>query len=87
MTDEPRNANIERKLETKQIKRELEVFVYRRMTLFGRRWYWRVVAANHRIVCIGGESFRNRLDVLATLAMLKRLFPGAPIHVEGTERP
>ena len=36
--------------------------VYQRLTLRGKRWFWRVKAANNRIIAIGGEGFHNMAD-------------------------
>lgn len=65
----------------------MRIEVYRRVTIYGRRWFWRIVAKNGKKIATGGEGFHNRLDVLATLASLKRDLPGVPIYVEGTLDP
>ncbi len=38
--------------------------VYSRRTLRGRRWYWRVKAANNHVTAIGGEGFHNMDDAV-----------------------
>lgn len=38
--------------------------IFRRRTIRGRRWFWRLKAANHKIVAVGGEGFANRRDVV-----------------------
>lgn len=41
--------------------------VYRRLTITGRQWFWRLRAANNRIIAIGGEAYRNKADVYAMI--------------------
>ncbi len=37
--------------------------IYSRWTIFGRRWHWRLVAANNRIVAQGDTSgYHNKGD-------------------------
>lgn len=55
--------------------------VYHRLTLRGWRWYWRLRAANHRIVAVGGESFHNKADVLAIIDKLMNGLSSAEIEV------
>lgn len=38
--------------------------LYRRLTLRGKRWFWRVRAYNGNIVAIGGEGYHNFTDAL-----------------------
>jgi hypothetical protein len=38
--------------------------LFHRLTIRGRRWFWRVRAANSRIVAIGGEGYVNYMDAL-----------------------
>jgi uncharacterized protein YegP (UPF0339 family) len=41
--------------------------IYRTLTLYGKRWFWRLRGANHRIIAVGGEGFANRTDVLSII--------------------
>lgn len=42
--------------------------IYRRLTWRGRRWFWRLRARNHEIVCSGQSSgFANRRDMIDTI--------------------
>lgn len=42
------------------MRREL----YRRLTIRGWRWFWRVKAGNNRIVATGHQGFHNFMDAL-----------------------
>lgn len=55
--------------------------VYRRLTVSGWRWFWRLRARNHRIVAVGGESFHNKSDVLATIDRMVNEVSGAQVKV------
>lgn len=37
--------------------------IYRRITLRGRQWFWRLKSRNHRVIAVGGEGFNNLSDV------------------------
>jgi uncharacterized protein YegP (UPF0339 family) len=41
--------------------------IYQRLTIYGRRWFWRLKGANHRIIAVGGEGFANRADILSII--------------------
>lgn len=41
--------------------------VYRRLTIKGWRFFWRLRAKNGRIIAVGGESFHNQGDVFAII--------------------
>lgn len=41
--------------------------IYHRLTIRGWRFFWRLRAANHRIIAVGGEGFHNKGDVLAII--------------------
>lgn len=53
--------------------------LFRRLTLFGPRWYWRAVARNGRIVA-QSEGYRNRGDAEGTIAMIRHEAALAPIE-------
>lgn len=42
--------------------------VFRRTTWRGRRWFWRLRARNHEIVCSGeSNGYRNKADVVSII--------------------
>lgn len=55
--------------------------IYRRWTIAGRRWFWRLQAKNNRIIAVGGEGFHNRTDVEAIIAEIQRNSPIADVEV------
>lgn len=42
----------------------MRIEIYQRLTIRGKRWFWRVRSANNRIVAIGGEGFHNFMDAV-----------------------
>jgi hypothetical protein len=44
----------------------MKIEIYRRLTIRGHRWFWRVRASNNRIVAIGGEGYHNFMDAIYT---------------------
>ena len=42
----------------------MQIELYLRLTIRGRRWFWRVRAANNKIVATGGEGFHNFMDAV-----------------------
>jgi uncharacterized protein YegP (UPF0339 family) len=57
---------------------------YRRVTIRGRRWFWRARARNGRIIAIGGEGYVNLRDAQSTVFLIQREAPVA--NSEGGER-
>lgn len=55
--------------------------IYRRWTIGGRRWFWRLKAANNRTIAVGGEGFHNLADVEAIAAEIQRNSPIADVEV------
>jgi uncharacterized protein YegP (UPF0339 family) len=45
--------------------------LFRRLTLFGPRWYWRLVALNGRIVA-QSEGYRNEADARSTIQSIRK---------------
>lgn len=45
--------------------------LFRRLTLCGPRWYWRLVASNGRIVC-QSEGYRNEPDARSTIQGIRK---------------
>ena len=43
---------------------------YRRLSLRGRHWYWRLRANNNEIVA-QGEGYRNKADMLDAIDLVK----------------
>lgn len=52
--------------------------LYRRTTLRGRRWRWRLRAGNHEIVA-QGEDYRNRADCEHAIGLVQHS-GGAPVR-------
>jgi uncharacterized protein YegP (UPF0339 family) len=44
--------------------------VYRRLTLAGRRWFWRLRADNNEIIA-SGEGYVNRRDCLHAVELVQ----------------
>lgn len=53
--------------------------LFRRLTLFGPRWYFHIKAANHRIIA-PSEGYRNKADAEATIDLIKREAADAPVE-------
>lgn len=53
--------------------------VYSRLTLFGRRWYWRLRAANHEIIA-QGEGYVNRLDCVKAVNLVRSTGLDTPVE-------
>jgi uncharacterized protein YegP (UPF0339 family) len=49
----------------------MKIHVFPRVGLFGRQWYFRIVAKNGRTVA-QSEGYRNRGDCVSTALMLRR---------------
>ncbi len=58
----------------------MKIIMFRKLSLRGPRYYWKALAGNNRSVAIGGEGYRNRLDALDAIAIVKRDFPGAVVE-------
>ncbi|MEA1071297.1 DUF1508 domain-containing protein [Sphingomonas sp. LY160] len=58
----------------------MKIIMFRRLTIKGWRWFWKALAGNHKSVAIGGEGYRNRLDALDAIAIVKRDFPAADVE-------
>lgn len=56
--------------------------IFRRLGLFGRRWYWRLRAGNGEIIAVGGEGFHNLVDVKNIVAQIQRNGPVADVEVQ-----
>jgi hypothetical protein len=48
----------------------MKIEVFSRLTLSGRRWFFRIKAANGKIVA-QSESYHNRSDAIETATMLR----------------
>jgi uncharacterized protein YegP (UPF0339 family) len=56
--------------------------VYSRLTLFGRRWYWRLRARNNEIIAQGETNgYRNRGDCVHTVELIRDGALMAPVEV------
>jgi uncharacterized protein len=53
--------------------------LYRTLTLRGRRWRWRLRAANHEIIA-AGEDYHNRSDAEHAVNLV-RAAHSAPVRV------
>lgn len=51
--------------------------LYRSLTLFRKRWRWRLKAANGEIIATG-EDYRNKVDALRTIQLIRRLDINTP---------
>jgi uncharacterized protein YegP (UPF0339 family) len=60
----------------------MKVELFRRITIAGRRWYFRVRARNGKII-VQSEGYRNRTDAVQTINLLKAGLPMARLF----ERP
>jgi uncharacterized protein YegP (UPF0339 family) len=56
-----------------------EVYPARRGLLQRKQWAWRLKAGNGRIIAVGGETFNNRRDCLASVQRIRDDAPSAPI--------
>ncbi len=45
--------------------------LFRRLTLLGPRWYWRLVATNGKIVA-ASEGYRNEADARSTIQSIRK---------------
>lgn len=50
------------------MRRKLKIEIFDRITLLGRRWFFRVKAANGKTIA-QSEAYRNRLDAEDTAAI------------------
>lgn len=53
--------------------------VYSTLTLKGRRWRWRLRAANGRKVAHSGEDYHNRADAVSAVVLVKGTDAQTPI--------
>lgn len=51
--------------------------LYRSLTLFGRRWRWRLRAGNGEIMA-SGEDYVNKTDALRAIQLIRRLDHNTP---------
>ena len=56
--------------------------MYSQRGLFGRRWYWRLRAANNEIIA-QGEGYRNRADCLHAIDLVKGTGSWTQVEVLG----
>jgi uncharacterized protein YegP (UPF0339 family) len=54
--------------------------IYHRLTMCGWRFFWRLRAANHRIIAVGGEGFHNKGDVYAIIQKMVNELDAAQIE-------
>lgn len=55
--------------------------VYPRLTLFfGRQWFWRLRAANGRIIA-SGEGYRDKADALRAVELVRVTDAATPIEM------
>lgn len=52
-------------------------YVYRSTTNY--QWYWRLLAANNKIIADSGEGYVQKQDCLAGIALVKAS-KDAPVH-------
>ncbi len=45
--------------------------LFRRITFFGPRWYWRLVASNGKIVA-ASQGYRNEADARSTIDQIRK---------------
>lgn len=45
--------------------------LFSRITLFGKRYYWRLKAKNNRVIA-QSEGYRNKVDALSTVHEIRR---------------
>jgi uncharacterized protein YegP (UPF0339 family) len=53
--------------------------LYRRLTLRGRQWFWRLRAQNGRIIA-QGEGYHNRADAAHAIELVKGTGSFTPIQ-------
>lgn len=53
--------------------------VYTSLTLFGRRWFWRLRARNGEIIA-QGESYRRRVDAVHAVGLVRATSTATPIE-------
>lgn len=58
----------------------MKFVIYRRLTLTGWQWYWRLRARNGRTIAWSGEGYRNRVDCADIVQEIRR--NAAYAHVE-----
>lgn len=56
--------------------------VLKKMTLKGWRWYWRLVAANGRIVCVSGERFNSLAAAQQNIELVRGVSASTPVDCE-----
>lgn len=54
--------------------------LYRRLTLRGYRWYWRLRAANHEIIA-QSEGYARKADALVSIELVRDLPATTPVEV------
>lgn len=58
----------------------MRIEVFARRTLRGRRWFFRMIAKNGKIVA-QSEGYHNRIDALETIKTIKRDAAEAPVKI------
>lgn len=53
--------------------------VFPRATVRGRRWYWRLVAANGEIIA-ASQGYRNRVDALHAVDLVRSVGPSTTVN-------
>lgn len=53
--------------------------IYSRLTLIGRRWYWRLRARNHEIIA-QGEAYNRKVDCLRAIELVTGTGPETPVE-------
>lgn len=43
----------------------------RRTFMWGKQWYWRLVAANGRKIAVGAEGYHNKADCRAGIDLVR----------------
>lgn len=49
----------------------MKFHLFRKLTMFGPRWYWNLRAVNGQIVC-QSEAYRNEADARSTIDSIRR---------------
>lgn len=61
----------------------MKITVFRRLTLFGHRWYWRCQnTGNNRVMATGAEGYINRADILKAVYAVRAGLGLAEIEVQ-----
>lgn len=54
--------------------------VFKRLTLFGYRWYWHLRARNGEIIA-HGEGYRNKVDAMRAVDLVCSTDASTPVDV------